>query len=115
MKNDNKKDEIMSNTFQQITPNEAKEIMDEQVDCVIVDVRTVQEYEDGHIEGAISMPLPELEYVAETEIDDYDQPILVYCRSGVRSKTASEILVEMGYTNVYEFGGILDWPFEIES
>ncbi|MDO5294416.1 MAG: rhodanese-like domain-containing protein [bacterium] len=105
----------MSNAFQQITPEEAKKIMDEELDYTILDVRTQQEFDDGHIEGAVLIPLPEVPYVVESEIEDYDQTILVYCRSGVRSKSASAILAELGYTNVYEFGGILDWPYDIEQ
>lgn len=104
----------MSNGFEQISPEEAKEIMDEQVDVAILDIRTEQEYEDGHIEGAILMPLNEIEFAAENELEDYDQTILVYCNSGKRSKIASAILADLGYTNVYEFGGIIDWPYDIE-
>lgn len=99
--------------FQQISPEDAKEIMDEQDDIVILDVRTEAEYEDGHIEGAIVIPVNELEYVVESEIEDYDQTILVYCRSGNKSKMAAVILTELGYNNVYEFGGIMDWPYGI--
>ena len=99
--------------FQQISPEDAKEMMDEQDDIVILDVRTEAEYEDGHIEGAIVIPVNELEYVVESEIEDYDQTILVYCRSGNKSKMAAVILTELGYNNVYEFGGIMDWPYGI--
>lgn len=103
----------MSQTFEQISPEEAKAIMDDNEEVTILDVRDSVEYREGHIEGAILVPLGELEYAVESEIEDYDATILVYCRSGVRSKAASSILVEMGYTNVFEFGGILDWPYEI--
>lgn len=99
--------------FQQISPEDAKEMMDEQDDIVILDVRTEAEYEDGHIEGAIVIPVNELEFVVESEIEDYEQTILVYCRSGNKSKMAAVILTELGYHNVYEFGGIMDWPYGI--
>jgi rhodanese-related sulfurtransferase len=97
-----------------ITAQEAKEIMDTQEGYVILDVRTQEEYNQGHIPGAILIPDTQIEARAEEMLTDKDQLILVYCRSGRRSKLASEILVELGYTNIMEFGGIIDWPYETE-
>lgn len=97
-----------------ITAAEAKQIMDTEEDYIILDVRTQEEYDQGHIPGAILIPDTEVEVTAEEVLTDKDQLLLVYCRSGRRSKLASEILVELGYTNIKEFGGIIDWPYEIE-
>ena len=77
-------------------------------------MRTQEEYDEGHIPGAIVISHEEIEEKAEDVLTDKDQLILVYCRSGRRSKLASEILVELGYTNIKEFGGIIDWPYEVE-
>ena len=95
-----------------ITAEEAKEIMDREASYVLIDARTQSEYDAGHIPGAILMPETEVTSRAESEIPDKDTLILVYCRSGRRSKIAAEALVELGYTNVYEFGGIIDWEYE---
>ncbi len=100
-------------TYDQITPEEAKVLMSENSDCIILDVRTAEEFSEGHIEGAVLIPDYEIEARAKSELTDKKQLILVYCRSGRRSKLASEMLVNMGYTNVKEFGGIIDWPYEI--
>lgn len=97
-----------------ITAEEAKQIMDSEEGYVILDVRTQEEYDQGHIPGAILIPDTEIDDKAEEVLTDKDQLILVYCRSGRRSKLASEILVELGYTNIKEFGGIIDWPYETE-
>ena len=97
-----------------ITAEEAKKIMDAEEGYIILDVRTQEEYDQGHIPGAILIPDTEVEVTAEEVLTDKDQLLLVYCRSGRRSKLASEILVELGYTNIKEFGGIIDWPYEIE-
>ena len=97
-----------------ITAEEAKQIMDSEEGYIILDVRTQEEYDQGHIPGAILIPDTEVEVTAEDVLTDKDQLILVYCRSGRRSKLASEILVELGYTNIKEFGGIIDWPYETE-
>ena len=97
-----------------ITAEEAKEIMDTQEGYIILDVRTREEYEVGHIPGAILIPNDELEEKAAQMLPDKDQLILVYCRSGRRSKLAAEVLTELGYTNIREFGGIIDWPYEVE-
>ena len=97
-----------------ITAEEAKEIMDTEEGYIILDVRTQEEYDEGHIPGAILIPNTEIEKRAEEELTDKDQLILVYCRSGRRSKLAAEALVELGYTNIREFGGIIDWPYEVK-
>jgi rhodanese-related sulfurtransferase len=97
-----------------ITAQQAKEIMDTQEGYIILDTRTQEEYEEGHIPGAIVIPHDEILEKAESVLKDKDQLILVYCRSGRRSKLASEDLVTLGYTNIKEFGGIIDWPYEVE-
>ena len=97
-----------------ISPEEAKVLMDTQEDYVILDVRTQEEFDAGHIPGAILIPNTEIADRAEQELPNKDQLLLVYCRSGNRSKQASQILVELGYTHIREFGGINDWPYEIE-
>ena len=100
--------------YMNITAEEAKQIMDSEEGYIILDVRTQEEYDEGHIPGAILIPNTEIEARAEEELPDKDQLILVYCRSGRRSKIAAEVLVELGYTNIKEFGGIIDWPYETE-
>ena len=95
-----------------ITPAEAKEEIDKG-DVTILDVRNEDEYYSGHIENSILIPVNDIEKEAENILKDKDQKILVYCRSGNRSSQASKLLVKMGYTNVYDFGGIKDWTYEI--
>ena len=103
------------NSYQQITQEAAKEMMDSQ-EVVILDVREQHEYDSGHIPGAVLLPVGTItEDTAAAVIDELDTVVLVYCRSGNRSKTASQALVDLGYANVYEFGGINDWPYEIEE
>ena len=104
------------NSYQQITQEAAKEMMDSQ-EVVILDVREQHEYDSGHIPGAVLLPVGTIaEDTAAAVIDELDTVVLVvYCRSGNRSKTASQALEDLGYTNVYEFGGINDWPYEVES
>ena len=101
--------------YMNITAEEAKEIMDSQEGYVILDVREQDEYDAGHIPGAILIPYTQIEDKADEMLPDKDQQILVYCRSGRRSKIAAEALVELGYTNIKEFGGIIDWPYEVEK
>ena len=100
-------------TYEQITPQQAKEIMDTEQEYIIIDARTEEEFAEGHIENAILIPEYEIKDRAENELPDKDALILVYCRSGRRSKIASEELVKLGYTNVKEFGGIIDWPYDV--
>ena len=97
-----------------ITAEEAKRIIDSEEGYIILDVREQDEYDAGHIPGAIVIPHEEIAEKAEEVLTDKDQLILVYCRSGRRSKIAAEALVELGYTNIKEFGGIIDWPYEVE-
>lgn len=99
--------------YEQISGEQAKNIMDTETDYIIIDARTQEEFEEGHIEGAILIPEYEIGERAEKELSDKDQLILVYCRSGRRSKIASQALADLGYTNVKEFGGIIDWQYEI--
>ena len=99
--------------YYQITPEEAHEIMLTETDYVILDVREESEYAEGHIHNAVLLPDYEVFERASEVLPDKDKMILVYCRSGRRSKNASAELAEMGYGNVYEFGGIIDWPYDI--
>ncbi len=99
--------------YEQITQAKAKEIMESGGEHIIIDARTEEEFSEGHIEGAIMIPEYEIAEKAEAQIPRKDTLILVYCRSGRRSKIASEELVKLGYTNVKEFGGIIDWQYEI--
>ena len=98
--------------YKQISQEEAQEMMAKDDGHVIVDVRRQDEYDAGHIPGAILIPNESIEKERPSELPDLDQIILVYCRSGRRSKEASEKLAKMGYTNIYEFGGIITWPGE---
>ena len=100
--------------YMNITAEEAKQIMDSEGGYVILDVRTQEEYDEGHIPGATQISHEEIAEKAEEVLTDKEQLILVYCRSGRRSKIAAEALVELGYTNIKEFGGIIDWPYEVE-
>ena len=97
-----------------ITAEEAKAIMDSEDGYIILDARTQEEYDQGHIPGAIVISHEEIMEKAEEVLTDKEQLILVYCRSGRRSKIAAEALVGLGYTNIKEFGGIIDWPYEVE-
>ena len=107
--------EIKQVVYENITAAAAKQIMDTETGYVILDVRTEEEFAEGHIKGAILIPDYEIAQKAESLLPDKDQKILVYCRSGRRSKLAAEALLALGYTNVWEFGGIIDWPYEIEK
>lgn len=97
--------------YHKVTPEEAKEMMDNET-VTIVDVRTAEEYEEGHVPGAILLDNNTIGKEQPEELPDKDAKLLIYCRSGKRSKAASDKLVEMGYQNVYDFGGIIDWPYE---
>lgn len=98
-------------TYEQITAKQAKKLMDTETDYIILDTRTEEEFAEAHIENAILIPHYEIADRAEKELPDKGQLILVYCRSGNRSKQASQVLAELGYTNVKEFGGIIDWEY----
>lgn len=101
--------------YKQITAEEAKKIMDSGEEHIILDTREQDEFDEGHIPGAILIPYTEIENKAEAMLPDKDKLILVYCRSGRRSKIAAESLSKLGYTNIKEFGGIIDWTYEIEK
>ena len=101
--------------YKQITMSEAVEIMGNESDYIILDVRRPDEFAAGHIPNAVNIPNESIDSNEITELPDKDKLILVYCRSGNRSKQASQKLVKLGYTNVLEFGGINDWEGEIEN
>ena len=109
----NKENDPTKNSYISISAQEAKALMDSESDYVIIDARTQSEFDEGHIAGAILMPEYEVASRAEKELKNKDQLILVYCRSGRRSKIAAQALADLGYTNVKEFGGIIDWPYDI--
>lgn len=97
-----------------ITTEDAKEIIDKEEDIIILDVRSESEYKEGHITDSILIPVDKLEDKAENILKEKDQKVLIYCRSGNRSAKAADILSKMGYTNVYDFGGINNWTYEVE-
>ncbi|MBQ6757147.1 MAG: rhodanese-like domain-containing protein [Oscillospiraceae bacterium] len=102
-------------TFTSISMDEAAKMMAEREDYILLDVRTYEEYDEGHIPGAYIVPLDDIRSINEDSPWSRDQLILVYCRSGRRSKLAAEEMCKMGYTNVVEIGGIIDWKGEIEK
>ncbi|QGU96854.1 rhodanese-like domain-containing protein [Clostridium bovifaecis] len=99
--------------FSSITPEEAKKRLDSKEEIILIDVRSKEEYESGHIEGAMLIPVDTIEIEAEKKLKDKEVPIFVYCRSGNRSAIAANILASLEYKNVYDLGGINDWPYEI--
>lgn len=99
-------------TYQTITASDAKENLDSDKEIILLDVRTQLEYDEGFIPGATLAPLDELSGI-ESIYEDKDATYYVYCRSGRRSKLAAEQLIELGYTSVYDMGGIIDWPYEV--
>ena len=101
-----------TNTYRQITMDEAVNMMAQETGYIILDVRRPDEFAAGHIPNAINVPNETIDTAEIPELPDKDQLIMVYCRSGRRSKEASEKLVKLGYTNIVEFGGILDWKGE---
>ena len=101
--------------YRQISMDEAVKIMKDEKNYIILDVRRPDEYAEGHIPGAINIPNEEIGTAEISELPDKAQLILVYCRSGRRSKEAAEKLAGLGYTNIVELGGILDWKGEIEK
>jgi phage shock protein E len=100
-------------SFSNISPEEAKKRIDGEKNVILLDVRTKEEYETGHIKNSILIPVDNLKEEAEKKLKDKASPIFIYCRSGNRSVTAANILIELGYKNVYNLGGIKDWPYEI--
>ena len=107
--------EEKGSVYMNINAEKAREMMNELDEFVLLDVRSEEEFSEGHIPGAIIIPHEEISERAESEILEKDIPIFVYCRSGRRSKIAAEELVALGYSEIYEFGGIIDWPYEIEK
>lgn len=103
----------MKNNFKKISHVEAKKLMDKEKNIIILDVREPDEIEQGYIDGAVFIPNGKINDMAYKVIPDKGKKILVYCRSGKRSVEACKKLVNLGYTNVFDFGGIMDWPFEI--
>jgi len=106
-------EEIESMRYQAISAEDAKAMMEDGSPFVLLDVRTPAEFKQGHIEGALLLPNTEIEAKASSVLPDKDARILVYCRSGNRSEEAALKLIDIGYTNVYDFGGIIDWPYDI--
>lgn len=111
---ENDKEENEMQGYEIISQSKAKEIMDSGIPHIILDVREKEEYDEKHIPGAILIPHTSISDLAEEMLPDKDALILIYCRSGRRSKIAAELLSYMGYANVKEFGGIIDWQYETE-
>ena len=101
--------------YKQLSASEAMDLMESEKDYIILDVRTIEEYNESHIPNAICIPNETIGTEKPSELPDKDQLIFVYCRSGNRSKQAAEKLVKLGYTNIIEIGGINDWPGEVVS
>ena len=106
-------DDMVYKSYRQISQEEAREMMDRDDGHVVVDVRRQDEYDAGHIPGAILIPNESIDKEPPAELPDKDQIILIYCRTGNRSKLAAQKLFDMGYTNIYEFGGITNWTGEV--
>jgi rhodanese-related sulfurtransferase len=105
--------EIIQNEPELISPEEAKAMMDANDSIILVDVRTLSEYQSGHIEGALLLPLDTISTQAESVIPDKEAVYIIYCRSGNRSSQAVSLLYSMGYISLYDLGGIIDWPYDI--
>lgn len=101
--------------YEQVTMEQAAEYMEYEEGYILLDVRTREEYDGGHIPGAVCIPHEEIKEKAEMLLPDKEQMIYVYCRSGNRSKQAAQALCDLGYTNITEIGGILDWTGETEK
>lgn len=100
-------------SFTNITPEVAKKRLDNEKDIVLLDVRTKEEYDSGHIKDSILIPVDNLKAEAERKLKDKNTPIFVYCRSGNRSTTAANVLAGLGYKNIYNLGGLNTWPYEV--
>jgi len=108
-----KTDATSGASYSKVTPKEAKERLDSEDEIILLDVRTKQEYNSGHIEDSILIPVSDLKEDAEDVLKDKETPIIIYCRSGNRSATASKILLDLGYKKVYDLGGINKWPYDV--
>lgn len=108
-------DQPESNRYRQVSSEEAAAMMEEETNYILLDVRTPEEYEEKHITGAVNLPNETIKTEEIVQLPDKEQLILVYCRSGNRSKQASQKLADLGYTNIVEFGGIKDWTGETET
>ncbi len=98
-----------------LSPSDAKKIMDSGEDFNLIDVREMKEYKESHLKGSKLIPLDEIEKKIEKEIPNKDEKLLLYCRSGKRSQFACKVLDKLGYNNIYNIGGIMDWPYEVEK
>lgn len=98
-----------------IKPEEAKKRLESEKGIILLDVRTQEEYIEKHIPESMLIPVEEIEKEARTKLTDKNSIIFVYCRSGKRSAIAVEALVKMGYTRIFDLGGIINWPYETES
>jgi rhodanese-related sulfurtransferase len=107
--------EIPKMEYRKLSANEAKKMIDEVADVMILDVRTNEEFQENRIPNAVLLPDDEVGEKAADVLPDKDALILIYCRSGRRSANAARELTAMGYTNVYDFGGIIDWPYDTEK
>ncbi len=107
--------QVQAGVYKKITAEEAHRMMEESNNYILLDVRTPEEFAEAHIEGAVLLPDYEIQDKAKEQLPDQDATILVYCRSGRRSAEAARRLIDMGYANVYDFGGILDWPYDTVS
>jgi len=103
-----------SGEYQTITPEVAKPLIGTE-EVILIDVRTQEEYDAGHIPGSILLPVDEIEVEISNLEEDTSKLLILYCRSGNRSKRASHMLLQKGYTNVHDLGGIMSWPYEVEQ
>jgi len=108
-------DSTKASGYINIQPEEAKKRLDSEKGIILLDVRTHEEYNEKHIPNSLLIPVDVIEKEAPSKLTDKNAIIFVYCRSGRRSVTASEALLKLGYTNVYNLGGIIDWPYETET
>ena len=113
--NGNQNSETQKIEYHKISAEEAKKILDENPKAILLDVRTEAEYKEAHIPGAILLPVSDIKTKAADMLPDKNALILVYCRSGGRSANAAYQLIALGYTNVYDFGGIINWPYKTEK
>lgn len=114
-KNQSKVEDSKSSSYKNIKPEEAKKLLDSDEEIVLIDVRTPAEYAEKHIPASTLIPVDQIEKEVPSKISNKDTQIIVYCRSGSRSVAAAKALVNMGYTNVYNLGGINSWPYDMES